>query len=391
MNKIIQFLTFFIFFSIFSQNREITILVKDIDTELPIEDVTALVARSNQIFLTNTDGEARFSLKGASNIQLTHPLYESVIVRSMTLKDLKNIIFLKKSINDLDEIILTKQHPQKILKNLIDNSTKLLTLPARLKIYCREFFKFNGAYTYYNDGILNFQLSGNPTYVDTKILVEQNRSIGVVDEATKDDLVGYNLNNIMENYYKFKYLLPLLEPSAKKEFNFLIKGYSSNKDYFLMTASPIAENSKLQDDFSILYDFKKKIIIEVNTSIAPISLSGNEKKQATTPKKIYKSNFKTLYRFENSNYFLLSSREEVGFEKKSKNAVTEIEVRNYFITTNFSNKGYTYKKGEVFMDQTLHNKKNHILSNYWNTSGLKATDDEQLIIDSIADKTPIPD
>jgi hypothetical protein len=384
-------LIFLFCFSGYSQLTDKTIIVKDIDTDLPIEDVTVLVARTNQIFLTNKDGETRFSFKGASNIQLSHPLYEQITIRSLTLKDVKNIVFLKKSINDLDEIILTKQHPQKILKNLIDNSTKLLTVPARLKIYCREFFKFNGAYTYYNDGILNFQLEGNPTYVSTKILVEQNRSIGVVDEATKDDLLGYNLNNIMENYYKFKYLAPLLEPSAKKEFNFLLKGYSSNKDYYLMTATPVSENNKQQDDFSIIYDYKKKIIIEVNTSISPLSLAGSEKKQATSPKKIYKSNFKTIYRFENSNYFLLSSREEIGFDKKTKNSVNEIEVRNYLVTMNFSTKGYSYKKGEVFTDQTLHNKKNLILTNYWVTSGLKATDEEQLIIDSINEKTPTPE
>lgn len=391
MKKILIYIIIFFSAVAFSQSNDKTLVVKDTETNLPIEDATVLVVRSKQISLTNAEGEVTVELKNASSIQISHSLYGTIVVRSTNLKEPINTILLKKSVNDLDEIILTKQHPQKILKNLVDISTKALTVPARLKIYCREFFKFNGAYTYYNDGLLNFQLSGNPTYVDTKILVEQNRSLGVIDETTKDDVLGYNLNNIMENYYKFKYLLPLLEPNAKKEFNFLIKGYSSNKDYFLMTATPISENIKLQDDYSILYDYKKKLIIEVVTSIAPISLAGNEKKQTTTPKKIYKSNFKTIYRVENTNYFLLSSREEIGFEKKNKKALNEIEVRNYLITTNFSSQGYTYKKGEVFVDQTLHNKKNLILSNYWITSGLKATDEEQLIIDSINEKTPIPE
>lgn len=391
MRKLLIYTLFFLSLTIFAQNSEKTILIKDVETNLPIEDVTVFVVRTKEIALTNSEGEVTILLKNASSIQISHSLYATQVVRSSNLKEPINTVFLKKSINDLDEIIITKQHPQKILKNLVDNSTKLLTVPARLKIYCREFFKFNGAYTYYNDGILNFQLSGNPTYVDTKILVEQNRSMGVIDEATKDDLLGYNLNNIMENYYKFKYLKPLLEATAKKEFNFLIKGYPSNKDYFLMSAIPVGENSKLQDDFLILYDNSKKIIIEVTTSISPISLAGNEKKQTTTPKKIYKSNFKTIYRFENSNYFLLSSKEEIGFEKKSKKAINEIEIRNYLVTTNFSTQGYTFKKGEVFQDKTLHNQKNHILTNYWNTSGLKATDEEQLIIDSISEKTHVPE
>jgi hypothetical protein len=39
----------------------------------------------------------------------------------------------------------------------------------------------------------------------------------------------------------------------------------------------------------------------------------------------------------------------------------------------------------------LHLKKDHVLTNYWNTSGLKTTDEEQFIIDSISEKTILPE
>mgnify|MGYP003531978315 CR=1 FL=1 len=44
---------------------------------------------------------------------------------------------------------------------------------------------------------------------------------------------------------------------------------------------------------------------------------------------------------------------------------------------------------EVFKEKTLHNKKNHILSNFWETSGLVPTQEEQHIIDIITEKTDI--
>ena len=50
------------------------------------------------------------------------------------------------------------------------------------------------------------------------------------------------------------------------------------------------------------------------------------------------------------------------------------------MTTNFSNNNYTYKDSEVFKDKTLYNKKNTILTNYWDVSGLAATEEEQEII-----------
>ena len=43
----------------------------------------------------------------------------------------------------------------------------------------------------------------------------------------------------------------------------------------------------------------------------------------------------------------------------------------------------TYKESEVFKDKTLYNKKNSILTNYWEVSGLTSTDEEQKIIAEI--------
>lgn len=258
--------------------------------------------------------------------------------------------------------------------------------PARLKVYCREFFKLNGTYSYYNDGLMNFQILGRDKNVNTNILVEQNRSYGLLDEDVSQDLLGYNLNDIMENYYNFKYLNPILEPKAKKEYDFLIKAYPANQEYYIMLVTPLDNANGLLDDFTILYDKKRKIIIEVSSMVSPSTIAKMKDKTAVGSRNIYKSMFKNIYRFDNDNYYLLSSKEEIGFEKINKKKSTDIEVRNYFVTTNFSTQNYSYKDSEVFKDKTLFNKKNVVLSNYWNTSGLAATEEEQKIIDQIEDE-----
>ena len=48
--------------------------------------------------------------------------------------------------------------------------------------------------------------------------------------------------------------------------------------------------------------------------------------------------------------------------------------------TSISDKGFTYNDSDVFKDKTLYNKKNSILTNYWDVSGLTSTDEEQKII-----------
>ena len=384
MKKTIVLLFLVFSFTISAQEVERSIIVKDADTNNPIEDVSVFITKTKQLLLSNSEGKVTFDLNGISNIQVSHSSYVTVNIRSSALLKTDNIIYLKNNTKDLDEIIITKQHPQKILKALVQNSIKQLTVPARLKVYSREFFKMNGTYSYYNDGLMNFQIFGRDKNFKSNILVEQNRSIGLINEEISGDVLGYNLNNIMENYYNFKYLEPILVERAKKDYEFVIKVYSANNNYNLISATPLDEGKGLKDDFTIIYDPKKKLIIEVSSIIAPSSLTRSKEKTAVGSKNIYKSIFKTIYRTDTQNYYLASSKEEIGFERVDKNNITtDIEVRNYFVTTNFSNQNYIYKESEVFKDKTLYNKKNVILSDYWNVSGLAATAEEKEIIDKI--------
>lgn len=383
--KKVLFLLFLLYsIVVSSQNEEKTIVVKDIDTQQPIEDATIFISKTKQTLLSNAEGTASFILNGISNIQITHSSYNTIKIRSNILKEKVNVVYLKNNITGLDEIIITRQHPQKILKSIVDNSIKKLTIPARLKVYSREFFKLNGTNSYYNDGLLNFQLFGNAKNFKTDVLVEQNRSYGLVYEDISNDVLGYNLNNIMQNYYNFKYLNPILEPKAKKEYDFLIKSYSKNDDYYLMTVTPIDNAKQMLDDFTILYDRKKKLIIEASSYVSPMTVAKLKEKTTVGSKNIYKSLFKTIYRQDNFNYYLVSSKEEIGFERiDKKNSKTDIEVKNYFITTNFSTHKFTYKDSEVFKEKTLYNIKNSILTNYWDVSGLTPTEEEEAIISNL--------
>lgn len=363
-----------------SQSEEKTIVLKDADSNEPIEDATVFVAKTKQTLLSNSQGVVSFVLNGISNIQISHSSYSMIKIRSNTLKEQQNVVYLKSSITGLDEIIVTKQHPQKILKTIVENSIKKLTVPARLKVYSREFFKMNGSNSYYNDGLMNFQLFGNSKNFKTDILLEQNRSYGLINEEISGDVLGYNLNDIMQNYYNFKYLNPLLEVNAKKDYDFVIKSYPANDDYYILSATPIDNVNEFLDDFTILYDYKKKIIVEVSSFVSPSTIANLKDKTSVGSKNIYKSLFKTIYRLESSNYYLVSSREEIGFERIEKDKKTDIEVKNYFVITNFSNNRFTYKDADVFRDKTLYNKKNNILTNYWDVSGLTTTDEEEQII-----------
>ncbi|MBS1534066.1 MAG: hypothetical protein JST78_03235 [Bacteroidetes bacterium] len=369
--------------SVSAQKVERILILQDEETHQPIEDATVTILKTKQNLLSNAEGVVTFELVGASNIQIRHSSYLPVNIRSLSLKEKSTVVYLRNNVTDLEEILVFNKHPQKILASLIDNSKTKLTVPGRLKVYAREFFKLNGNYAYYNDGLMNFQLLGKSKNIDAVILVEQNRARSLVQEDVIPDLLGYNLNDIMQNYYSFKYLNPLLVAEARRDYDFVIKVYSKNKELNIISAVPNENSRGMHDDFSIIYDPKRKLIVEVSSSVSPAVLAQLKDKTRVGARNIYKSMYKTIYKFYNNHYYLLSSKEEIGFEKVEKDKTKDIEVRNYFLTNEFSTQNYTYKDSEVFKDKTLYNKKDVVLSKYWNESGLTATEEEQKVVEQL--------
>lgn len=374
----------FIFcFTVFSQTNERTLIILDKDSNLPIEDAIVLVLKTKQVLMTNKEGTVVFELKGGSNIKVTHSSYLPVIIKWAALNQSENIIYLQSKQTTLDDIVVTKQHPQEIIKGLVENSIKRLNVPARLKVYSREFFKLNGKYAYFNDGLINYQLHRDQKKVKSTLLVEQNRSFGLIDDEISSSLLGFNLNVMMEKYYVFSVLKPLLDEKNRKKYSFVVKVHPLNEEYNEIIATPIEGSGELLDDYKIIYDVKKKIILEINAEISPVSLAEVKEETKKGSKNMLRSVFKTNYRLDLNNYYLVSSKEEINYEINLGNEIKNIEVLNNLITTNFNIQGFTYNESNVFKDKTLFNIKNSILTDYWNVSGLTPTPKELEIINKI--------
>ncbi|AOW09748.1 hypothetical protein [Flavobacterium gilvum] len=383
MKKILVLFHFLLSIYVFSQNNERTLILMEKGSNLPIEGAVVLVLKTKQVLMSNSEGKVVFELKGGSNVKVTHSSYLPVILKWTSLNQPQNIVYLNSKENTLDDIVVTKQHPQEIIKSLVENSIKKLTVPARLKSYSREFFKLNGEYAYYNDGLINFQLYKDQKKVKSVLLVEQNRSFGLIDDEISSNLLGYNLNNMMEKYYLFTVLRPLMDDKLNKKFNFVIKVSPQGEEFNEITAVPLEGTNEIFDDFKIVYDVKKKLIVEINAVVSPTTLAEAKEETGKGSKNITRSVFKTNYRIDMENYYLVSSKEEINFNINTGNDVKNIEVLNNLVTTNFNIQNYTYKESDVFKDKTLFNIKNSILTEYWNVSGLTPTVKELEIITNI--------
>jgi hypothetical protein len=368
---------------VFSQNIQYTITIKDIETLMPIENVTIFILKTKQSLITNANGNVSFVLNGASNIQFSNSDYEKLTLRWSTVKENDFVVYLKHLHNRLDEIIVSGELPYKTLESVVSNSKKRLITPHRLKVYVREFFKLDNIYSYYNDGLVNFQFNKARRKLNTILLVEQNRSYGLIDADVSSHLKGYNLNNIMENYCNLEYFSPLFISKTRKQYEFVTKRHPVNSNYYIMNVTPLQKTEKASDSFEITYDFEKKLIIEYNISIAPAQLLEMDDHKKPGSKNITKSRVNVRYRVDGLDYYVLSANEEIGYDLVLKDQTKNIEVRNSFITTNFSRQNFTYRDSDVFTEKSLFNKKNKILTNYWDISGFTATDEEKAIVNSL--------
>ncbi len=383
MIKKLTFLLFLFTSQLFSQSLEFTVIVKDFDTDMPIEEVTITALRTRQGFLTNKDGKVIVSLAKASDLELRHSSYKTVILKGTTLNKNENIVYLEANTQQLEEYIITKDHPQEILKRLVDNSRNKMTIPVNLKVYLREFYKRDNQIVFFNDGLINFQILGSIKSIKTDILVEQNRAVGLLEEDIDTKILGYDLNNIIENYYQFKYLEDVLDSRAKKTYDFFIKSYPLNEDYLVIKISPLPDSIGILSDFLIVYDSNKKIILEVSSYVAPDRLK-TYKESMFASRKVFKLEFKNTFRQEGSFYYLANSKEVIGFEKRYKNKDRRIEVKNHMVITDFDKKTFEYNDKNIFKEKSLINKKTSFFTNYWDVeSGFIATAEEKAIIERL--------
>lgn len=381
----VKFFFFLLLISTFcyAQKITITVLLKNEKTGVPIEEATITAVKTKQGFLTNSEGKATLTLPKHSVLEISHFSYKTYWIKTEKLTKEVNEILLEDTTQLLEEVIVTKNHPQDILKNIIATSKAKITLPINLKIYMREFYKKNNDYAFFNDGLLNFQILGsNNKNIKTDILIEQNRAIGLQLFHPKEVILGYNLNDIIQKYYQFSYLDEIISKKARKQYDFQVKTYPQNNDCLVIQAVPFSTEKGMLSNFHIVYNTKKKIILHIAAFLSNERLRLLKEKANS---KVRKLEYHNSFRYKNGIYYLTNSKEVICFYRKFKNEKQRIEVKNNMLITAYSKKMFRYNKDNVFKNKTLLNIKPKVFTPYWeNTSGLILTNKEQEILDKLS-------
>lgn len=371
----------------FSQTKEVTLIFKDKSSGSYVENVIVNIIRTDENFQSNKEGLVKFKLDKPSRIIISQTEYKQVALNSITFKSSEITVELESISQDIEDIVITNRQSFSILKTLINKSKKQLTAPINLKIYSREFFKYNNEYTSYSDGLVNFCLKEKPDKFDADILVEQNRTYNLINnEKIEKKTLSYNMYDIIQNYYDFKYIHNLAESKAKKKFEFEIKTVRGKDNFYQMLITPKPEIEEFLPTVSIIYDYKKNIILELDYYVESNRFEFADVSNLKIIKgKVFNSTFKALYILDGEDYFLASTKEEIGIiVRDKKDLENKIEVTNYLMTNKHSKKFVPYQKEDIFKEKSLINKKNSIITEYWETnSGLLLTENERKIVENL--------
>ena len=82
-HKIVLILVTVFCLSGYAQSVEKIIILKDKDTNATIEDASVSILKTKQNLLSNANGVVTFELNGVSSIQIKHPSYLTVTIRSL--------------------------------------------------------------------------------------------------------------------------------------------------------------------------------------------------------------------------------------------------------------------------------------------------------------------
>ena len=86
--------------------------------------------------MSNAEGKVTFTVNGSTSLQVSEMMYETEMVRWTDLVKNDFVIYIKSKNNQLDEIVLSNENPQKILKKII----LLFSLFAYFHIILNEFY-----------------------------------------------------------------------------------------------------------------------------------------------------------------------------------------------------------------------------------------------------------
>jgi len=321
-------LLFVLFFSqAISAQKLVQGIIKNAETNAPIEYVIVIANVSGKSTVTNSEG--RFQINTTSKDDKLIFKHLDFFQKEIKIDSKNNLsIQMQPSSESLDEIVILNTSIKDEINKAIKTSQARFSKNIKLNTFYRELLYINGTMYQYEDAEVDYYLQ---SISKSNVIVKESRSVKFKNEEAKkfDSLtrVHYYWGDFKENVsYEFDFKL-IKNIISDKEYELYItsKKAGDGTELQILNFYPTDNAKKATLSGTVIYGAKDYLIREIKAELAPKFLNNNEFMQQNNHR--FKRNFynkTTIFNLYNNNYSLTYSAYRVFGISEVINQLTKV-------------------------------------------------------------------
>lgn len=326
MKNSIFILFMLVFYSVYPQ-KLIQGIVKNAETNQPVEYVMVTGNISGKTTVTNSEGRYQFNMpKEDTKLVFRHLDYFS---KEVAVDNGQNInVKILPSAESLDEIVILTVPLRDEINKAIKTSQANFAKDLKLNTYYRELMYINGTMYQYEDAELDYYLQ---SINKSNTIVRESRTIKFTNEEAKkfDSLtsVRYFWGDLRERIsYEFDFEL-VKNIINDKEYDLYIttKKAADGTELNILNFSPVTNAKNATLTGTVTYGAKDYLIREVKAGLAPDYIKNSQFQQQ--PNHRFKKSFynkTTLFNLYNGKYALAYTAYRIFGVSQVANQLTKV-------------------------------------------------------------------
>lgn len=282
-------------------------IIKDIETNKPIQYVMIIGNVSGKSTVTNSEGRFQFNLPAQdSKLIIKHLNY---FTQELSAKNAKSFnVQMQPSTESLEEIVIFKTSIKSEIEKAIKTSQSRFANNLKLNTFYRELLYINDDMYQYEDAEVNYFLQ---SINKSNIIVKESRSVKFNNTSAKNfdslSIVGYYWGDIKErvsNEFDFKLIKNII---SDKEYDLYItaKTAADGTELYVLNFNPTDNAKKATLAGTMIYGAKDYLIREIKADLAEKFTANNTFLQQNNHR--FKRSFynrTTIFNLYNNKYSL---------------------------------------------------------------------------------------
>lgn len=244
-------------------------IIKDIETNKPIQHVMIIGNVSGKTTVTNSEGRFQFNLPAQdSKLIIKHLDY---FTQELSAKNTKSFnVQMQSSTESLEEIVIFKTSIKSEIEKAIKTSQEKFAKNLKLNTFYRELSYVNGGMYLYEDAEIDYYLQ---SINKSNVIIKESRSVKFSNkEAQKFDSlskVSYYWGDLKErvsNEFDFKLIKNII---SDKEYDLYItaKTAGDGTELYVLNFNPIDNAKKATLSGKMIYGAKDYLIREIKVDL----------------------------------------------------------------------------------------------------------------------------